>query len=444
MQKSQSVNNIGVSVFGLGYVGCVSMGCIAQAGHRVIGVDVNESKVSQINDGIATIFEPGLDDLIRNAHTNGKISATKNVEEAILNSTVSLITVGTPSRPDGELDLSHIFIVAEAIGIALKKVDRYHSIAIRSTVRPGTCQRVMDIIAKASGKEPYEEFTVVANPEFLREGSAIKDYMNPPYILIGSDDHRGVNEVAYIYSGVNAETVRVSMSAAEIIKSVNNSWHAVKVAFGNEVGAICKTLNINSQEVMDIFVKDESLNVSAAYLRPGFAFGGSCLPKDLAGFASLAKINLLTVPLLNNVKASNEHHIERAVELIKAQGMKKIGFFGIAFKEGTDDVRNSPALKVIQALSNDGYDVRIWDNDVFTSIKSNRNKEMLTHILGPIADLIVETQNELLEHAEFIVVAKKDKSFEQTLLALNGRPLVDLVYMGDNIRSQDGYVGLAW
>ena len=420
------------------------MGCLAHSGHEVIGVDVNKRKVSQINDGVATIYEPGLDDLIHEAHLNGRISATDNTDLAIQQTTISLVTVGTPSKPDGELDFTHIYAVAEAIGRALKKADHFHTIAIRSTVKPGICNRVMEIIAEQSGKEAHQDFTVVANPEFLREGTAIKDYMNPPYILIGADDFRGINEVAFIYSSINAETVRVSLATAEIIKSVNNSWHALKVAFGNEVGSICSALKINSQEVIDIFVRDTTLNISASYLRPGFAFGGSCLPKDLSGFTSLARATAVSVPLLDSVMKSNDQHIQRAIQLIKDQGMKKIGFLGVAFKEGTDDVRNSPALKVIESLNQDGYEIKVLDADVFSSIKSGRNNDLLQLSLGQVANQMVETLNELLAHADLIVVAKKDRSFEQILLALNGRPFVDLVCMGDTVRNQESYTGLAW
>lgn len=441
LKKSDSMS---VSVFGLGYVGCVSIGCIAQAGYNVIGVDVKEAKVLQIQKGIPTIFEPGLDDLIRVSHSKGRITATTNVESAIFNSTISLVTVGTPSMPDGELDLSHIYSVSKEIGLALKDVDRYHTVAIRSTVKPGTCNKVMDIISQYSGKQPKIDFSVVANPEFLREGSAIKDYLKPPYVLIGSDDTKGAAEIASIYSDVEGEIMTVGLKTGEIIKYVNNSWHALKVAFGNEVGSICKALNIDSHEVMDIFVRDRSLNISPNYLRPGFAYGGSCLPKDLSGFAALAKNTFVSVPVLDSVQLSNEKHIHRAIELIKSEGAEKISFLGVTFKNGTDDVRNSPTLKIIEDLSLDGYDIRILDDDVNDSLMNERNIETMSLILDDLVNKLVKTPDELLNHSKVIVVAKKDKVSKHVLESYSGIKVIDLVFLGNEYKSDDAYAGLAW
>lgn len=440
MKESDKKN---VSVFGLGYVGCVSLACIAKAGHCVIGVDVKEPKVLQIQDGVPTIFEPGLDDLMGEAHSQGTISATSDVEHAVMNTTVSLVTVGTPSMLDGELDLSYIYRVSEEIGQALSKVDRYHTIAIRSTVKPGTCNKVAEIIALHSGKQAHKDFSVVANPEFLREGSAIKDYLKPPYVLIGADDVREADEIASVYSDVDAETIRVSLATAEIIKYVNNSWHALKVSFGNEVGSICKTLNIDSQEVMDIFIRDRALNISANYLRPGFAFGGSCLPKDLSGFMAIAGTTEVKVPLLESIKASNDQHLNRAIELIKAQGTKKISFFGLTFKEGTDDLRNSPSLRVVEELKLDGYDIRVLDNDVNSSLDSGINMGSTTLILGDVVNQLVATPEELLEHSKVLVVAKNDLACKQIINAFDVK-LIDLVFLGSEFKSKTGYVGLAW
>ncbi len=440
MKKS---NRNSISVFGLGYVGCVSIGCIASAGHKVIGVDVKDEKIAQVNNGIPTIFEPGLGDLMGEAHSQGRISATSNVEQAVLNTTISLVTVGTPSMPDGELDLSHIYKVSEEIGQALRKVDRYHTIAIRSTVKPGTCNKVAEIIEQYSGKQAGRDFSVVANPEFLREGSAIKDYLKPPYVLIGADEVRGAEEIASIYSNVDAEITSISLATAEIIKYVNNSWHALKVSFGNEVGSICKTLNIDSQEVMDIFVKDRVLNISANYLRPGFAFGGSCLPKDLSGFMALAGTTGVNVPLLESIKVSNDQHLNRAVELIKTQGTKKISFLGLTFKDGTDDLRNSPSLRVIEALKLDGYDIRVLDNDVNSSLSSGINKKSTELILGAVVNQLVATPEDLLAHSKVLVVAKNDQAYKKILNDSEVK-LIDLVFLGSEFSSKTDYIGLAW
>lgn len=433
-----------VSVFGLGYVGCVSLGCLAKAGHKVIGVDINAEKVSQVNAGIPTIVEPGLDELFREGHAAGTITATADVDYAVRSSSILLITVGTPSAPDGELDLGQIHAVAAAIARSMEKTDAYHVIAIRSTIKPGTCEHVTDIIEKNSSKRRGQDFSVVANPEFLREGSAIKDYQNPPYVLIGAHDARGAEKLASIYATVNAQTIRVDLSTAEIIKYVNNSWHALKVAFGNEVGAICKSLGIGSAEVIETFLQDRVLNISPMYLRPGFAYGGACLPKDLSALVALARANGVVAPVLENVSTSNHAHIQRAIDLIRKQGVKRLGFLGVSFKSGTDDVRNSPVLDVIAALTDDGYDIRIFDDTVSFSLENGRSSGLLRGHLGPVADLLVKTGGELMAHAECVVVAKKDRTFDTLLEKLDGRSLVDLVFMGEAAAKKGAYVGLSW
>jgi GDP-mannose 6-dehydrogenase len=438
-------NSKTVSVFGLGYVGCVSVACLAKAGHRVIGVEVNASKVELINKGVATIVEPGLDDLLKSGVTNGNICATTEAEAAIKESDVILVTVGTPSLPNGELDLSHIYAVAEEAGKALKVMTRFITVAIRSTVKPGTCDIVTGIIEKASGKKTGVDFSVVANPEFLREGTAIADYENPPYILIGSSDEKGADEVAAIYANLGAEILKVKLPSAEIIKYVNNSWHALKVAFGNEVGAICKQLGIESHEVMDLFFKDRVLNISPHYLRPGYAFGGACLPKDLSALASLAKNNGVNAPLLESVRPSNDAHIERAVALIRKHPKSaRLGFLGVSFKTGTDDVRNSPTLEVISALRKDGYEIRVFDDYVQLALASGRNAAATRSILGEVESLMVETTDELLNHADVIVVAKNETSFDDVLKKLGTRSIVDLIYLKGFHLDMSRYEGLAW
>ena len=434
-----------VSVFGLGYVGCVSAACLARGGHKVIGVDVNESKVDLINKGLATIVEPGLDALLLTGVNGGKIRATTDAVAAIRESDVVLVTVGTPSKQNGELDLSHIHAVAEAVGETLKDMTRFLVVAIRSTVKPGTCADVIAIIEKSSGKRVGADFSVVANPEFLREGTAIADYENPPYILIGAADERGAAEVAKIYENLSAEIVIVGLKSAEIIKYVNNSWHAVKVAFGNEVGAICKNLSIDSHEVMDLFCRDRVLNISSHYLKPGYAFGGACLPKDLTALVTLAKGTGVLAPLLGSVHPSNDAHIDRAIEAIRRYPKEaRLGFLGISFKTGTDDVRNSPTLEIIHALRRDGYNIRVYDDCVDLALTSGRNAATTRLILGDIENLMVKTTDKLLEHADVIVVAKKEESFDAVLSNLGSRSLVDLVYIKDFKKDPHRYRGLAW
>jgi GDP-mannose 6-dehydrogenase len=432
-----------IVVVGLGYVGCVSVACLASSGHVVTGVDVDASKVGLINAGTPTIVEPGLDDLMAETIATGRIRATTDLEGAVADAEVSLVTVGTPRSPDGELDLKHIFSVAQKIGHALRRGTSHHTIAIRSTIRPGTCGKVIDIIERASGRRHGEEFSVVVNPEFLREGTAINDYRNPPYILIGASELRGAQAVAAVYADVNAETVIVGQSTAEVIKYVNNSWHALKVAFGNEVGSVTHALGIDSREVFDVFLRDQHLNISPAYLRPGFAFGGACLPKDLSALVALARSCAVAAPLLDSVALSNEHHLERGVALVRQYSAKRIGVLGLSFKAGTDDVRSSPAVSVVRALKREGYNVVVYDEEVRLSLQSNRNTEFFLTSLGDVASCLVPSLEALLGHAEVLVVAKRDPTFEPILLAAN-RPIVDLVCMGPAVTELDGYVGLAW
>lgn len=432
-----------ISVFGLGYVGCVSIGCISSFGHRVIGVDVKNDKVDQINLGKATVFEPGLDALIQKGHNDGLITATSDVYFAVSQSSILLITVGTPSSKTGGLDLSYIYRVAENIGEAMKTISHPLTIAIRSTVSPGTCEKVKNIIWEKSGKVPSKDFFVVSNPEFLREGSAINDYMNPPYVLIGTDPKERGSALADLYKDLNCEIIEVEINTAEVIKYVNNSWHALKVVFGNEVGAVCKSLGIDSQEVMSLFIKDRILNISPGYLRPGFAYGGSCLPKDLGGFLSLARANNVEIPLLESVHASNDKHIERALKLIKDHNVKNISIAGLTFKESTDDIRNSPAIEIVKRLTAEGYNLKIYDQDVSEALKSGRNADLIKNDLGNLVELIVDDFKSLLDHSNVLVISKNDSFVKGQLKSIN-TTLIDLVYMGEEIRKKDNYSGLAW
>jgi GDP-mannose 6-dehydrogenase len=414
-------------VFGLGYIGCVSLACLAEAGYEVVGVDINIGKVQLINKGAATIVEPGLDVLLKKGVECGRIRATLDVQSAVAASEIILITVGTPSQPNGDLNLSHIYAVAKDIGISLAKVEGHRVIVIRSTVKPNTCNNISKIIAQHSGKKCDVDFSVVANPEFLREGTAIQDYLNPPYILIGSSDLYAVKKVASIYANVNAEIFHVQLKTAEIIKYVNNTWHALKVAFGNEIGSVCKALEVDSHEVMDFFCRDNILNISANYLRPGFAYGGACLPKDLSALIALSREAKVSIPLLESINESNESHIQRALTLIKRyKTHTRIGFLGVSFKAGTDDVRGSPALKIINNLLDEGYDVKVYDDTVSSAITSKRNVDMLKSQLGNVFNIIVEDPKDILGFAEIIVITKNDPSFSLILNSFEGGQVIDL------------------
>ncbi len=439
------MKNKTISVFGLGYVGCVSVACLAKAGHRVIGVEVNELKVDLINRGVATVVEPGLDALLLDGFDLGLITATSNAEAAIRESDIVLVTVGTPSMENGDLDLSHIFFVAEHIGLALKGLDRFITIAIRSTVKPGTCRKVAELIEILSGCKMGTGFAVVANPEFLREGTAIADYFNPPYVLIGVDNVSDSREIAKIYENLNANILVVNLTSAEIIKYVNNTWHALKVTFGNEVGTVCKALGIDSQEVMQLFFRDRILNISEHYLSPGHAFGGACLPKDLSALTALARSISIKTPLLDSIHPSNNAHIARAVALLRMQSTSlKLGFVGLSFKAGTDDVRNSPTVEVIKALLADGYDIRVLDEFVSQALSTGRNATSTGSILGPIQDLLVETVDDLLQHANVVVISKNEQFIDLVLDKIGDRILVDLVQIKKTGQISSNYHGLAW
>ena len=322
-----------ISIFGLGYVGCVSLGCLAKNGHHVIGVDVNPIKINQINSGLPTIIEKDIESIIKEQHQNKRIEATLDYKKAILNSEISIIAVGTPSTPNGHLNLNYIFKVAEHFGEVLKTKKDFHIVAMaRSTIMPGTCQKFADIIEKFSGKQRDVDFAVLSNPEFLREGTAVQDYYNPPVTLIGGSCDKATEKLAGLYKDLPAEVVITDIEVIEIMKYINNTFHALKISFANEVGNICKALGINSHKVMDLFVKDKQLNISPYYFRPGFAYGGSCLPKDLKGLQTLAHDNYIKVPVIESINKTNEIQIERTIEYLSQFKNKKLGFLGLEFQ----------------------------------------------------------------------------------------------------------------
>jgi GDP-mannose 6-dehydrogenase len=433
-----------ISVFGLGYVGCVSLGCLARSGHRVTGVDTNKLKVDLINQGKATILENGIEEIITEQIKERRICATSDSRQAVLDSEVSIIAVGTPSSDNGSLNLDSIFEVSGKIGEALTEKESFHVVAIRSTATPGTVQKVTDIISGKSGKEPGKEFAVVSNPEFLREGTAVHDFFHPPYTLIGSEEERAVEIMKRVYGGIESEIVVCNVRTAELIKFVNNSFHALKVAFANEVGNVCKSLGIDSHELMDIFAMDKTLNISSYYLRPGFAFGGSCLPKDLKGLLAIAHDKYLALPVLQSIGVSNQRQIERLVEMIIKEGKKKVGFLGLAFKEGTDDLRNSPSVQVIETLLGKGYGVMIFDSNVSMSHLLGKNKEFITGHIPHMANLLVDSINKVIDFADIIVVGVKERAYRPHLKDLNGKLLIDLVRFDEQMLGKENYIGINW
>ncbi len=431
-----------ISIFGLGYVGCVSLGCLARNGHSVIGVDVSENKISQINTGQATIVESQIEEIILAAHLAGKISATKDYHFAVSNTDISIIAVGTPSSEKGHLNLSYIFNVAENIGEVIQKKETFHTIAIRSTVMPGTCEKVASLIEAKSGKKNNVDFAVVSNPEFLREGTAVSDYYAPPITLIGSDCEKASKILASLYEDLPAELVITSLKIAEIMKYVNNTFHALKISFANEIGNICSSLEIDSHEVMDIFCKDKQLNISPYYFKPGFAFGGSCLPKDLKGLQTLAHDLYIETPLINNIQKTNEIQISRAIKILSKFFGKKIAVLGLSFKAGTDDLRNSPAVELVETLIGKGFDVKIFDSNINIAKLTGKNKEFIEQHIPHLADLMVNHLITLVDESDVILVMNKEIPFLDLLERIENKTIIDFVRVEYN--PQNTYIGINW
>jgi len=434
-----------LSVFGIGYVGCVSAVCFAKEGHDVIGVDVNPTKVEIINSGNSPIVEPGIGELMKEAVNAGRLRATTRINEAVNQSEISLVCVGTPSNANGSLDLRYITRVCEEIGAALKTMQARHVVVMRSTMLPGTIENVvMPSLERTSGKKAGKDFGVCINPEFLREGSSLKDFYAPPFTLIGADDKTTAESVRRLYESVDAPLFETAIKTAEMIKYVCNSFHALKVSFANEVGNICKALAIDSHEVMEIFCQDTKLNLSSYYLKPGFAFGGSCLPKDLRAINYKAKELDVEVPLLGSILPSNRLQIERAVEMVARTGKKRVGILGFSFKAGTDDLRESPMVVLIETLIGKGYKVSLYDRDVSLARLFGANKEYIEREIPHISELMCRTVAEVVDNADVIVIGNKAEEFRQIETRVGaGKVVIDLVRLFDKT-SDNNYQGICW
>lgn len=432
-----------ISVIGLGYVGCVSIACLAENGHEVIGVDLVEHKNDLINNGKATIIEKDIDVLMKRNWEANRISATKDLSHAVKKTEISIICVGTPSDVNGHLNLSAIFKTAEGIGQALKSKDKFHIVVIRSTVLPGTNKKVATIIEEESGKTQNIDFAVVSNPEFLREGSAVKDYYNPPVTVIGTN-HKGASEtLRKMYDGINAPIRSTSVEVAELIKYVNNSFHALKVSFANEVGNICKKMNIDSHEVMELFCLDDQLNLSPYYLKPGFAYGGSCLPKDLRAFKTMAHDFYLNSPVLNSILESNENQKKIALQMVLERGVKKIGILGLSFKEGTDDLRYSPVVELAETLLGKGCQLKIYDRNVNLSKLSGTNKAYIEKHIPHLSEMISDDLDYVIDQTELVIISHNQKEFEGLHKKYPKVHFIDLVKVGSAL-SEGNYEGICW
>ena len=413
-----------VSIFGLGYVGCVTAACLAKAGHQVIGVDINPDKAVMVNGGTSPLVEPGLGELLAEAAAAGRLRATISTDEGVTQSDLALICVGTPSRDNGQLDVDAIRRVAEGIGHQLRQHPKPYTVVLRSTVLPGTTESVLLAALRGSGTLDRPDLTVAVNPEFMREGSSLRDFAQPPLTLVGSDSPHAGALLRELYAQVDAPFVQTSIRAAEMAKYVSNAFHALKITFANEIGDLCEAFGVDIGDIMRVFLMDRKLNISEAYLRPGFAFGGSCLPKDLRALTHAARAADLTLPLLSQILPSNDRQIQQGVSRVLATRRRRIGVLGLAFKPGTDDLRESPMVLLVETLIGKGCDVRILDRSVSIARLGGANRRYIEEGIPHIASLMCETTDVLLAHAEVLVVAHTDEQARGALAAARPDQLV--------------------
>ena len=402
-----------VSVFGLGYVGCVTAACLAKAGHTVVGVDTNADKVAMVQRGTSPLVEPGLGELLEEVVKAGRLHGTTSTAEAISGSDLGLICVGTPSRDNGQLDVTAIERVAESIGEALREGAKPYTVVLRSTVLPGTTETVLIPALARTGAS--RSFAVAVNPEFMREGSSLRDFAQPPLTLVGCNDPGTASLVRALYAGVDAPFVHTSVRTAEMAKYVSNAFHALKVTFANEIGDLCEALGADAQEVMRIFALDRKLNISEAYLRPGFAFGGSCLPKDVRALLHAARAADLAVPVLSEILPSNERQIQQGINRVLATRRRRVGVLGLAFKADTDDLRESPMVRLVEGLIGKGCDVRILDRSVSIARLGGANRRYIEEEIPHIASLMSESLEAVLTHSEVLVIGNDGDDARQTL-----------------------------
>jgi GDP-mannose 6-dehydrogenase len=435
-----------VSIIGLGYVGTVSAGCLAKDGHEVVGVDPVRTKVALINSGKSPIIETAIDEIIASAVQSGSLRATEDVVDAVHQTQLSFVCVGTPSQSNGNLDLSYVRRVCEQVGRALKEKGERHVVVIRSTILPGTMRTVViPTLEESSGKKAGVGFGVCHNPEFLREGSAVEDFYHPPKTVIGELDATSGDVLSTLYEKIKAPLIRTDLATAEMVKYVDNSWHALKIGFANEVGNLSKSLDIDAHAVMSIFCQDKKLNISTAYLMPGFAFGGSCLPKDLRALGYKAKTQDLQLPILSAVLPSNEIQISRGLQMVQDKGNKRVGVLGFSFKEGTDDLRECHMVEVIERLIGKGYDLRIYDKNVKIASLVGANRDFILNRIPHISRLMVDGIDPILEHAQTVVIGNRDPDFRAVPDRMRAdQVLVDFVRIDGRRSNHGNYDGICW
>ena len=437
-----------ISIFGLGYVGSVTAACLAHKGYSVIGVDLSPAKVELLKSGRSPIVEPRMSELVTACHQDCRLQATTDSAAAVMNSEISFLCVGTPSLRSGKLDLGHISPVCEEIGRTLARKDSFHLVVLRSTVLPGTAVTiVIPTLEKASGKRMGKDFGVCVNPEFMREGTAVADFLDPAMTIIGAADSRHASLLRELYSWAPGRIFETSFTSAEMVKYVCNAWHALKVSFSNEVGALAKQLDVDAEAVMEIFAADTKLNISSSYLKPGFAFGGSCLPKDVRALNYRAKELDLKLPLFDAIIPSNQEHLERAVEMVLHSGKKKIAILGLSFKAATDDLRESPQVQLVKRLLGEGRQIHIWDDNVSLGRLIGSNRQYIEEVIPHIGSLLCNDLAQVVREAEVVVISTrgiKKKELQQHL-----RPdhiILDLVNLEKARRPADKgrYEGICW
>jgi GDP-mannose 6-dehydrogenase len=435
-----------LSVLGLGYVGAVSAGCLARDGHEVIGVDPEPRKVDLINAGRTPVIEKDIGEIIKEQVAAGHLRATTDAAAAIGNSDLLLVCVGTPSMPNGGIDLKYVRRVCEQIGTALRRHHGAPVVVVRSTMLPGTMRElVIPTLEANSGKRAGTEFGVCINPEFLREGTAVHDYFNPPKTVIGELNQASGNLLANLYTRIAAPLIRTDIETAEMVKYADNAWHALKVGFANEIGNVCKALEVDGHRVMDIFCQDTKLNLSPYYLKPGFAFGGSCLPKDLRALLYKAKTLDVSLPIIAAILPSNEQQIERGVRAVIEKGSKKVGILGFSFKAGTDDLRESPVVELTERLIGKGYDLRIYDSNVGLASIHGANRDYILNHIPHISRLMASSVDEVLDHAQTIVIGNAAPEFRDVPRRLvDGQTIIDFVRITDSRSVSGVYEGICW
>jgi len=436
-----------ISIFGLGYVGAVSLACLARDGHRVIGVDIDATKLNLIRSRKSPILEEGIQELMRDVVDSGRVTVTNNARQAVEETELSFVCVGTPSAANGSQDLTAILRLAEQIGAALATKQEFHTIVIRSTVQPGTVEEHIEpILERASGKRSGIDFGLCFQPEFLREGSSIRDYDHPPYTIVGGNCEQAVNVVRELFEHLDARFMVTNIRVAEALKMSCNAFHAMKITFANEIGRVSQALGIDSFEVMRLVCADTRLNISSAYLKPGFAFGGSCLPKDLRALTTIAKQHDLVIPMLSSLLPSNRVHIDHAVAKILKLGRPRVGMLGLSFKTGTDDLRESPLVMVAKRLIGEGCELRIFDPEVHLSRLIGANRSYIDANLPHVGSLLCETIEEMIEPSDVILVGLQQSALNDALQA-HVRPdqhVVDLVNLPNRDLLRCHYEGACW